>query len=228
VCNERYAYVGMYHATLLRHWVHVGDCGWEPSIPVDASVESCNHAALPLSDRCTYWLLLTSPESEPAGRRRRICKLIFPKFTWQAYSRNSAKKNPVTEHLTPIVCIRFDGNLDDSKSMKTDSGMLQSCLRLRDLPFHFFGIICTSVLLDVSCRTIAAPQLKRRVWLMLVRNVGSVITTPWPVFMTFLDTILLHLTSVENFCRVFPARKVHQQKPAYRRTWGTSQTWEGH
>ena len=136
----------------------------------------------------------------------------IPKDQLASLSENSAKENPATEHLTPIVRIRSDGDLDDSKFMKTDSAVSESHPPLQDLPLHLFRIVRARILLDVSRRSAAAPQLKRRARLVFIRDVRSVITTPSLIFMTFLDTILLHLTSVESLFRVFPARgRAHQE-----------------
>lgn len=89
---------------------------------------------------------------------------------------------------------------------------------MKDLPLHLFRIVGTRVLLDVSCRSTAASLLESRLRLMFVGNVRPAKPTPWIIITTFLDAILIHLTSVERFLRVFPTRKALQEKPAHRRS----------
>ena len=89
-----------------------------------------------------------------------------------------------------------------------------------------------------SRQSAAGLQLKRRVQLVFVRDVRSVpvITAPSLIFTTFLDTIHLHLTPVEDMFRVFPARggnhrtgnRARNAVPDRVRQGGSCQHWQSY
>lgn len=115
--EEGLAYVRVYHATLLRRWVHIRDCGLEPSISLDPSVKSCGHRVRWVScarvGRCSPARKPVLP-TDDAGLTSCHSQRSGLKPTGEIRSRRTT----MLDCLTSIVRIGFYWNLDDSKLMK--------------------------------------------------------------------------------------------------------------
>lgn len=110
--------------------------------------------------------------------------------------------------LTSIVCIRVEGDLNDSKTVLAH---LHNHTHPLHLPLHFCRIVSARVLLYVSCWPTATPLLECRPRFVFILYIRSLETTPWLFFMTILGAILFHLSSGKIFLGMFPAKKVLQR-----------------